>query len=82
MVHMRHGLKYVVSLTVGLCLTGGFGQCASRGEDLHDAWEMALRNDALLQAESLRTESRRNFYTAIYDAVLAEYQLKRAMGVL
>ncbi len=36
----------------------------------------------VLQAETLRTESRKNDYNAIYDAARSEFELKRAAGIL
>ena len=42
----------------------------------------AAINTEVLDAESLRTRTYNNYYDAIYEAVLATYRLRRAVGVL
>ena len=39
-------------------------------------------NTEVLDAQTLRTRSYSNFYSSLYEAVLAEMQLLRAIGTL
>ena len=39
-------------------------------------------NTEVLDAETARTQTFSNYYNALYDAILATYRLRRAMGVL
>ena len=39
-------------------------------------------NTEVLDAETARTETYNNYYNALYDAILATYQLRRAVGTL
>lgn len=39
-------------------------------------------NTEVLDAETARTETYTNYYNALYDAILATYQLRRAVGTL
>ncbi len=39
-------------------------------------------NTEVIDAENLRTRSQNNYANTMYDAVLARFRLKRAMGIL
>src|SRR5262249_61021996 len=39
-------------------------------------------NTEVLDAESARVQSYDNYYNALYDAILADFELRRAVGVI